>query len=250
MKKSFQNIIEDYFNKHERITTSEAYSLFKIHMPKINKSTVNWRLYELVKRGIIKRAGRGIYLAGERKVYHPVLSKEIKTISQLIHTTFPLISYCIWSTDNIKEFAQHIPAVSYTVVDVEQDGLSAVRNRLKENYENVYNGNSKLFIQEMLPDLPKAILIKTLVSEAPIKVVDDVPSPLPEKMLVDIFCDSTIFDYLQGNELIHIYRNVMDRFTVNTTSLLRYAARRGKKREINGFLNQIIGNKTDLLLKI
>ncbi len=243
MNESFQNIVNDYLKKHEQITSAEAFSLFNKFVPGIKKSTVNWRLHELVQRGVIKRAGRGVYLRGQASEYHPFISEEIKTLSQTIRSSLPLINYCVWSTDSIQEFAQHISRVSYIIVEVEKDGESSVLNLLKENLENVYNGNSKLFIQEILPDLSKAIIVKSLTSEAPIKIVNDVPVPLPEKILVDIYCDLNLYEYLQGNELYHIYQNYFDRYTINKTKLLRYAGRRGKKKEINENINQIIGNK-------
>ena len=243
MKITFKNIIEDYLKTHDRITTSEAFALFKQHQPEIKKSTVNWRLYELVQRGVIRRAGRGLYVPGHKDDYQPFISDEVKELSQLIRSAFPLITYSIWNTDQIKGFSQHIPAVSYTIVDVEFEGVFAVIDKLKENHNHVYNGNSKSVLTEILPDLKQAIVVKTLVSEAPILQIDNIPSPSLEKILVDLFCDSGLFDYLHGHELVHIYRNILNQYTVNITRLFRYAARRGKQNEIKLFMNQIIGNK-------
>lgn len=245
--KAFEESIKNYLKKHDFITNEKAFSIFKKYHPDIKKSTVNWRLYDLVQRRVIKRAGRGLYMWGAHENYHPIIHNDIKKVSNLIQSSFPLISYCIWHTDQIKEFFQHIPVVYYTIVEVEYDGISAILNKLKESLDNVYNANSKSTIKEILPDISQAVLVKTLVSEAPISVFDNVPSPLPEKIMVDLFCDSELFAYLQGNELYYIYQNILNNLTINKTRLLRYAARRGKKPEINAFLNQIIGNKRRLL---
>ncbi len=243
MKTTFKNMIKDYLKTHDHVTTSEAFALFKRHNPEIKKSTVNWRLYELVQRGMIRRAGRGLYVSGQKDDYCPFISDEVKALSQSIRSSFPLLAYAIWNTDQIKGFSQHIPAVSYTIVDVEFEGVSAVLEKLKENHDHVYNGTLKPMLTEILPDLKQAVIVKTLVSEAPILQVDTVPSPSLEKILVDLFCDSLLFDYLQGHELLHIYRNTLNQHMVNTTRLFRYAARCGKQNEIKQLINQIIGNK-------
>ena len=64
-------------------------------------------------------------------------------------------------------------------------------------------------------------------------------------MLVDLFSDTVIFDLFQGNERSIIYTEAFEKYTINNNKLLRYASRRGKKEEIQEYINLIIGNKQD-----
>ena len=164
-------------------------------------------------------------------------------LSTIIRDNFPLLSYCLWDTNIIKPFTQDIPSIFFTIIEVEKEGKEAVYHKLKEDSPNVFLDDSKKYIRDILSDLQDVILVKTLISEAPLKLFNNVPSPLPEKILVDLYCDTLLFDYLQGNELSHIFQNMFSRISFNKNKTLRYANRRGKKIEIETYINQIIGKK-------
>jgi hypothetical protein len=57
----------------------------------------------------------------------------------------------------------------------------------------------------------------------------------PNFILADIFKDRE-FAYLQGNELLSVFRNAVEHYTINLSKLLRYADRKGKKEEIRSFI--------------
>ncbi len=55
----------------------------------VKKTTVNWRIYEMVQQGILQRVGRGMFVVGKELKYIPEIStKEIK-ISNLLKKEFP-----------------------------------------------------------------------------------------------------------------------------------------------------------------
>jgi len=58
-------------------------------------------------------------------------------------------------------------------------------------------------------------------------------------MLVDVFCDSLIFNAQQGSEMEIIFKESFEKYTVNENKMLRYADRRRKKKELNEYLNII-----------
>ena len=58
-------------------------------------------------------------------------------------------------------------------------------------------------------------------------------------MLVDVFCDSLIFDAQQGSEMEMIFKESFEKYTLNENKMLRYADRRRKKKELNKYLNKI-----------
>ena len=78
----------------------------------------------------------------------------------------------------------------------------------------------------------KPVVVKNMVSEAPTETVEGVKVPSLEMILVDLFCEKRLFKAYQGNELVHIYKNIFSQYSVNMTKVVRYAARRGKKPEI------------------
>ena len=127
------------------------------------------------------------------------------------------------------------------IVEVEKDSLEAVFYSLKESYKNIFKDPSKEMIEDFIADKDGAIIVKPLISEAPITKMEGIPVPALEKILVDILTEKELFYFLQGNELINIYKNAMDKYTVRYSKLLRYAKRRGRETEITELRKQING---------
>ncbi len=82
----------------------------------------------------------------------------------------------------------------------------------------------------------EAIIIRPLISESPLLVVDGINTPTIEKILVDIVGDVE-FSFLQGSEINYVYAAVFERHSVNKNKLLGYATRRGRKEEVEQLLN-------------
>ncbi|MGB4849018.1 MAG: DUF6577 family protein [Saprospiraceae bacterium] len=199
------------------------------------KSTVNWRVFELVKRDVLERIGKGKFRLGSGILFSPELNTKHFKINAEIKNKLPFIRYCIWDSSFIKEFSQHISKTNFTLVDVERDSESSVYNLLKEHYNQVFLMPGKEVLNNYVSDLKKTILVRTLVSEAPYNVVRNVPVATLEKILVDIFSDEE-FAYLRGNEMLIIFRTAFERYTISESKLIRYADRKRRKKQISEFL--------------
>ena len=82
----------------------------------------------------------------------------------------------------------------------------------------------------------EAIIIRPLISESPLQLVDGIKTPAIEKILVDIVGDLE-FNFLQGSEINYVYSSIFERHNVNKNRLLRYATRRGRKEEVEQLIN-------------
>ena len=82
------------------------------------------------------------------------------------------------------------------------------------------------------------IIVRPLVKEAPIDIIDGCPVPTLEKMLVDAISDKEL-QHLQGNELYTIYSNAFSDYEIKMPRLLRYAARRNRKQKVEQIINTI-----------
>ena len=88
----------------------------------------------------------------------------------------------------------------------------------------------------------EAIIVKALLSESPIQSAGGVPVQSLEKIMVDLYADSNLFLFLQGNELVNIFRNAFEKYTINRDKLMRYAKRRNKEKLMKIAINQINSN--------
>lgn len=238
MKLNFSGIKKTFSNS-KIITTDDLFNFYKSLEPSVKKATVNWRIYELVQTGRLQRIGRGKYVIGkELKYRNEISAKEIK-ISNLIKKEFPFINYCIWTTSILNEFSQHLSALQFIIVEVEKETLESVYFMLKDNFKSAFKKPARGIVEEVISSQPNSVIINSFVSEAPIQKIKNVPTSTLEKLLVDLYCDKNLFYFVQGNELLSIYKNAFDKYTINQSKLLRYADRRRKKKQIEEFIKSI-----------
>ncbi len=228
--------LKEHFRNKNYFYTSDIVEFYRKLTPNIPKTTVNWRVYELINKGVLERMGRGKFKFGETLLFKPKNTSKIIKVNNLIKKQLPFINYCIWTSNIINEFSLHINKINYTIIDTEREASKSVLFLLKDYYKHVFYKASKEMFVDYFPDLKNIIIIRDLVTEAPVQSVNKIPTVTIEKLLVDLYCDSE-FEYLQGNELSYIYKNAFDKYTVNESKLLRYASRKGKKVEILKFIN-------------
>lgn len=199
--------------------------------PSIPSSTVNWRVYSLVNLGVLFRIGKGKFKLGKGSLYIPELDSRIIKISKIVKEKFPFIQYSIWGSSSIIEFGHHIPRTNIVFVDAERDSAESVFHALKEEYKSVFYRPSKELFDNYINELQGVVIVRALVSEAPLQLIKNVPTVTIEKILVDALVDEE-FEFLKGNEINHVFINAFDRYSINISKLIRYADRKRKKPEI------------------
>jgi len=239
MKSQINNIKKE-FEKFNIITTKALFSYYKSKNPNVKKTTVNWHIYKLVQQGELQRIGRGKFIIGKELKYASNLSSKEFKINKLLKKDFPFIKFCIWNTSILNEFAQHVSAFQFIVVEAEKDALDSVYFTLKDNFNSTFKKPAKEIVEEYISNQPNSIIVNSFISEAPLEKINKIPTSSLEKLLVDLYCDKNLFYFLRGYELVNIYKNAFDKYTVNRSKLLRYAGRRGKKQQMDKFIKSII----------
>lgn len=57
----YSNELRDEFNNREQFTTADVRNFYNQYVPDIKDSTVNWKIYHLIKEGVITRVRIGVY---------------------------------------------------------------------------------------------------------------------------------------------------------------------------------------------
>ncbi|MPS73036.1 MAG: hypothetical protein E2590_07760 [Chryseobacterium sp.] len=223
--------LKEYFGNRSELSLDDLRAYFKINDPEIPDATIRWRVHDLVRSSILHRVGRGLFQLGDAKLYQPELSSRSKKISTFIRKNFPDVSFCAWNSDLLNEFAQHLSAYPFVLVDVERDVTESVYYQLKNNFSGVFLRPSEMLINDLLPDFRSPIIVRYLTTESPLNEEKGFPLISLEKMLVDIFCDPE-FTFLAGSELRSIFGNAFQKYVVNENRLLRYADRKGRKQDL------------------
>ena len=215
---------------------SEIANFYRKYDPLVSESTVSWRIYSLTQGGIISRVGRGKFILGKGREFQPVLSKDLVKLYDFITIQLPYVNLVVWSTSLLNEFMTHQPGKFYNLVEVEKDAIESVFYLLQDSGRKVFLDPTEDLFDRYVSISKDAVIVKPLVSEAPLQVIDEVKTITIEKLLVDIFSDHVLFGAFQGKEMGTIFENAYRRYLVNENKLLRYADRRRKKDDVQDYL--------------
>ena len=215
------NDILNYAFTHKLFTRKELIANLMSEDQIASPGTLSEQLNRLLKSGQLIRVQRGIYKLPDdaRKDFSVVCSEEIRQINQQIKKQFPFVGYCLWPASTLIPYMHHIPNVNFLFVDVEREVAESVFNFLK------VDSHKRVFLLPSLNDIERyistndAIIIRPLISESPLQLVEGINTPTIEKVLVDIVGDVE-FSFLQGSEINYVYTTIFERHNVNKNKLL------------------------------
>ena len=233
------NQIIDIAKKQDGIfTRKDLLNVVRSGMKNISEGSLVVLLNRMIAENKIIRVSYGKYKLNEdlkhEFLYEP--NEFMLSLNKHIKEKFPFIDYCIWQPSVFASMMLHVPAVRTTLVDVEREAMESVFMSL-QNVES----EIPIFLNPSQEDVDRyitnrdLIIVRPLVKEAPLDVINGCPVPTLEKMLVDAISDKD----LQGNELYTIYSNAFSDYAIKKTRLLRYAARRNRKQKVEQIINTI-----------
>jgi hypothetical protein len=192
----------------------------------------------------LSRIKKGVYvLTNEKEKSFTLFPDETaKEISKLFSEKYPELAHCVWNTNIFNSFTTHQTFNSFYLFETEADVLENVFYLFKEHNFNVFLSPDEDLINKYIVDSENPIIVKKIVSRAPLMQNESVPSPTIEKILVDIFVEKVIFQFLQGSELVTVYNEVFNNYAVNITKMLNYADRRKAKEGIVSFIRAEVNN--------
>jgi hypothetical protein len=229
------NKLKEHFSRQETFNVADVFRFYSEQNPAVLKTTVNWRIHSLERAGVIQRVGCGIYRWGKSNPFQMDLSPQIKKIANTVKKEFPYTDFCVWELAVVNFFSHNLINFNLLFVDVERDAVDAVYYKLKETQKNVVNIRKTY---DDISDLAGNICIRPLVSHAPLQKQAKIQVATLEKILVDLATDKEFFPF-QGNEIFTIYENAFEKYTINESSMLRYAARKEKRENIKEIIKTI-----------
>jgi len=231
--------LTQYFKDKNIIEIADIVDFYRTTDEQIKPTTIHWRIYLLVQKGVLQRVGRGKFRFGKPTTYLPEITPKLKSLYNKIRKDFPYSLVCVWYTSVFNEFMQHLMGKFYYLIEVEKDASEAVFYSLKERNLSVFLNPNQSILDKYTPENKDIYIVKTLISEAPTQRIDGICTISIEKMLVDIFCDETLFAAQQGAEMRTIFNEVLSKYTINQSKMLRYADRRKRKIDLNNYLETI-----------
>ncbi|WP_203257073.1 DUF6577 family protein [Hyunsoonleella ulvae] len=206
----------------------------------VKKNTVNWRIYKLLEKGIIQRIGRGKYRLGRHKRFAPLINKAIKDLYAILKKEYPYLDISIWSTEWVSQWMLHVPGINKIIIEVEKGAEESVFYFLSDIRKNIFINPTRDILDKYTDENKDQIIIKNLITDAPLQKINNLRIPTIEKILVDLILDEKTFPEYQGRDLESIIDNIYQFHSVQEDKLLRYANRRGKRDFIKQFIKNVV----------
>lgn len=241
MSKIIEHKLTEEFKGKEFFSKKELFDFFLLYEPDLKEGTLSWRIYDLKKKHIIKTIKKGLYTISYKPEFKPHLSSDLIKLTRKLRKKYKEINHCIWENNWLNEFSKHQTNKRIIIIEVEKDFAESIYYYLRDNTKHdLYLNPEKKTIDFYISESSFPIIIKGLISRSPIeKRVEnktEILIPSLEKILVDIFSGKKLFYFYQGSELIHIYKNAINYYSINFTKLFSYARRRGLESEIKFFI--------------
>ena len=207
----------------------------------ISRQTISWYLTKLIESGQLRRIGHGKYSKADKQQFAIVPTDDQQQLNEMLKQHWPFAHFCIYDGSVISPLQHLLAANNITYIETEREATSAVFNHLKDEGLTAYLRPTRDLIYNYIDLSQPAIFVKPLITESPVQECNGVLVPTLEKLLVDLQKDADFF-YLQEAEGVNIFRNALSLYTINESRLLRYASRRGLRKEIETIIKSINSN--------
>lgn len=227
--------VRKYFG-NKPFTSDELYQFYLEEEPTLKKTTFRWRVYNLKKENVIYSLKRGLYTAVKKNNFTPSIDKQLKNLYKKIKTQFPYSEISIWDTSWLNDYMVHQPLIRNIIIEVDKDAVSSAFSFLQESTKNIFLNPRKHEIGTYVSTGQTNVIVKNLVAESPVETREEIRIPRIEKIMVDLFMEDQLYVTYQGGELKNIYEAFFEIFSINQSTLNRYATKRKVKERFLTFL--------------
>lgn len=236
------NKLLTHFNGISNIPYTDLFAFIQNESPGVADKTINWKINQLKSKGLISHISRGIYSLKKKNEYIPELSPNLKRIFNRVKTNLPYVNLCIWDSRWFNEFMIHQMFKYYIVVETEKDATDSVFNTLSDYSKKVFLDPDKEIYTRYIINHDEVIIVKPLITEAPLLELEKIKIPAIEKLLIDSLIDIDLFA-AQQDELDNIYKSVFEKYLVNLNKIKRYARRRDQLSKFESKIEKLSLNK-------
>ena len=214
----------------------------------VERNTLSWHLSNLCKKGKLRRVGRGVYTLQPSNTFMVKANAKARSLYRSVSSQYPYADFCIYSANVITPLLHDMMPNNTLYVETNRDTIQSIFDMLLSKYKGrIFLAPTKEIATTYIDFSKENIIVKPLITEAPLALDGKVPVPTLEKLLVDTRVDADFY-YLHGYENLEMLRTAINHYDVNRNRLLRYADRRNVKDPIMKDLETIKNNDTERML--
>ncbi len=242
-----KDLIREYVKKHRYFSLAEV-----IKETGLNSQVTKNYLHAFKIEGIVFSAGGGIYSSVAKEFSCPENSR-VAQIKRIIKKEFPLLDFIVWNTLCFQGYYHHMQTHNITFVEVEQDGILPVSERIARSYRFLFVEKKGHTFNPSFNITKDPIIIRPLISRSP----RNGHNPRLEKLLVDLFIIKDKYMTMPNADYWELWRQMYSLYRINFGELISYARRRKNLKAIFpqlidtiGINKVTFGTKVDLVSKV
>ena len=203
------------------------------------RAKLSWYLGKLYRNGKLRRIGRGVYTLQSANTFIIKANAKARSLYRSLSGQYPFADFCVYSANVITPLLHDMMPNNTLYVETNRDTTQSVFDMLLPKYKGrIFLAPTKEIATTYIDFSKENIIVKPLITEAPLALDGKVPVPTLEKLLVDTRVDADFY-YLHGYENLEMLRTAISHYDINQTRLLRYADRRNTKDSIEKDLETI-----------
>ena len=210
----------------EKFTRRDYYNAYREKHGEKTQDALDYALRKEVTAGNIVHVGRNqyAYVKGKRR-YTYVYSDAAGQVAVEIPKEYPSVDFQIFELAQLNAFVNHLYAHNTIFVSVENDAVDYVFDSLRDEYPGrvMLKPRADEYFRYLVEN---QIVVLRLPSESP-KGIDVPWKSRLEKILVDITVDKLLTRIVSKSEYDAIFSQAFDRYLIDTSTMLRYANRKG-----------------------
>jgi len=203
-----------------------------------SRKTVLWNINNLIQKGQVARFGRGVYGFTSKPTFIPYVSEEAKQTCMRIKQKFRYLELTVTDSSILGQFMVLQPFSSVIVIEVRKSAVNAVVSFLRNEGIDAYIKKDYKLIEKYILTPQPYIIRSELITNPNLKSENNVRYSSLEKILVDIVCDDIVYSQYQDAELLNIYKNITNKYIINYSQMLKYAASRKRKSSVLALLDE------------
>jgi hypothetical protein len=205
--------------------------------PDTDRKTIIWSINDLIRKKKAFRAGRGIYSFNEKAQFLPKITDQLAVAVKAISENFKYTKAVIWDSLWVSEFMTLQSFSTILSIEITAQAIEAVSLELKQRGMEVFPKNDPQGFLRYGRSEQQVVVGRILPTTSVIPFEENIFFAGLEKILVDLVSNSEIFGQYQGEELENIYKNCIGKYVVNYSTILKYAAARNRKEQVESLLN-------------
>lgn len=222
-----------------RILRSDLKEWILADHPDYRDSSIGWVIYDLVRSGMIGKAGPSLFLKGRKEYVPPAPSPDQKKILHFLDGNFPSLRIIVYDSSLLNEWAVHLLSQNQILVETEkwagETVFEAIRNDLSSPC--LFHPDPEEFRRYAVPN---GILIRDLVSQAPSRPRSR--ALRLEKLMVDLFADPLLKSWIPESDLPAVFESMAGRYAIDFKTVMAYA----KRRKIHARFADFLKKETDI----